>query len=399
MKNDRSPTERFLPAKTLWLRGFRPFFLGAVVLAVVGMSIWMAVYLFHLSIPLAGISIFQWHAHEMIFGYTMAVIAGFLLTAAQNWTGEKTLNGAGLALLFFIWVIARVLMLSGAQFLLYTAIADLFFMLLLGLAVARPILKVGQKRQAAVLIILVLLTVANLLFYLGALGQVSGGAFLGIHAGLYLVLGMVLFMGSRVIPFFTKGGVGYSIELKNERWNDVLTVVLYPLFLLSELIFPQSHVGAVLAAGLFISNSIRVMGWHTLGIWQRPLLWGLFSAFVMINLGFLMRALMPVTAIPDYLPVHAYAVGGIGLVTVSMMARVTLGHTGRNVHQAPPIMILLLVGIVLTASLRIFFPLFDPSHYRIWIGAAGVTWIVTFSLFAIVFFPMLVKPRADGKHG
>ena len=381
------------------MKGFRPFFLGATIVAVLSMILWMAVYVFHAPVEVSGISMFQWHAHEMIFGYAVAVIAGFLLTATPNWTGEKTVTGTGLGLLFAIWILARVLMLCGTRFLLYAAIADLLFMLGLGIAVARPILKVRQKRQAPVLLIIGLLTAANLAFYLGASGHLDRGAYLGVHGGLYLILGMVLFMGRRVIPFFTQKGVGYPVELTNARWNDISTFILYPGFLLSELFFQFHLAGALFAAGLFILNSLRVNDWHTLGIWQKPLLWGLFAAFIMINLGFLLRALMPVTAIPDYLPIHAFAVGGIGIVTISMMARVTIGHTGRNVHQAPPIMALLLILMVLTATVRIFLPLLDPGHYRLWIAASGFMWIMSFSLFAAVFIPLLVKPRVDGKPG
>jgi len=381
------------------MKGFRPFFLGATIVAVLSMILWMAVYVFHAPVEVSGISMFQWHAHEMIFGYAVAVIAGFLLTATPNWTGEKTVTGTGLGLLFAIWILARVLMLCGTRFLLYASIADLLFMLGLGIAVARPILKVRQKRQAPVLLIIGLLTAANLLFYLGASGHLDRGAYLGVHGGLYLILGMVLFMGRRVIPFFTQKGVGYPVELTNARWNDITTFILYPGFLLSELFFQFHLAGALFAAGLFILNSLRVNDWHTLGIWKKPLLWGLFAAFIMINLGFLLRALMPVTAIPDYLPIHAFAVGGIGIVTISMMARVTIGHTGRNVHQAPPIMALLLILMVLTATVRIFLPLLDPGHYRLWIAASGFMWIMSFSLFAAVFIPLLVKPRVDGKPG
>jgi len=381
------------------MKGFRPFFLGATIVAVLSMILWMAVYVFHAPVEVSGISMFQWHAHEMIFGYAVAVIAGFLLTATPNWTGEKTVTGTGLGLLFAIWILARVLMLCGTRFLLYAAIADLLFMLGLGIAVARPILKVRQKRQAPVLLIIGLLTAANLAFYLGASGHLDRGAYLGVHGGLYLILGMVLFMGRRVIPFFTQKGVGYPVELTNARWNDITTFILYPGFLLSELFFQFHLAGALFAAGLFILNSLRVNDWHTLGIWKKPLLWGLFAAFIMINLGFLLRALMPVTAIPDYLPIHAFAVGGIGIVTISMMARVTIGHTGRNVHQAPPIMALLLILMVLTATVRIFLPLLDPGHYRLWIAASGFMWIMSFSLFAAAFIPLLVKPRVDGKPG
>jgi uncharacterized protein involved in response to NO len=157
--------------------------------------------------------------------------------------------------------------------------------------------------------------------------------------------------------------------------------------------------GALLAAGLFILNSLRVNGWHTMGIWQEPLLWGLFAGFIMINLGFLLRALMPVTAIPHYLPLHAFAVGGIGIVTVSMMARVTLGHTGRNVHQAPPVMSLLLGSMVLATAIRLFMPLLDSGHYQFWIAISGLIWIISFVLFAVVFIPLLIRPRVDGKYG
>ena len=376
-------------------RGFRPFFLGAALFAIVTMAAWLAVYRYGLPLRVAGISLFQWHAHEMVYGYAMAVIAGFLLTAAWNWTDRETASGVFLALIFAAWAAARALMLFGTDLLWFAAVADLAFMLALAFAVARPILQVRQRRQAPVLLLLALLIAGNLAFYLGAAGWLPNGVRIGVHGGLYLVLGMVLFMGSRVIPFFTERGVGYEVELKKPRWNDMATAALYPLFLLSEVFLPQHVLGALLAGGLLALNSLRVSGWYTLGIWRKPLLWGLFAAFIMINLGFLLRALMPVTAIPDFLPIHAYAVGGIGVVTVAMMARVSLGHTGRSVHQPPAAVTPILLGMVLAAIIRIFTPLADPAHYALWIALAGLAWIVSFALFALVFMPMLLKPRTD----
>jgi len=381
------------------MRGFRPFFLGAVSMAILTMIAWMGSYLFQWPIEVAGISTFQWHAHEMIFGYSMAVIAGFLLTAAQNWTGRETLAGKGLGWLFAGWALARLLMLAGTQFILYAAIADLGFMLALCFAIARPIIKVRQKRQAPVLLILGLLAVANIVFYLGATGLLSQGARWGVYGGLYLVLGIILFMGSRVIPFFTKGGVGHPVEIRNSPRNDIATIILYPLFAISEIFFPQHMAGAILAAGLIISNSIRVSGWHTLGIWQKPLLWGLFAAFIMINLGFLFRAMSLVTAISVFLPIHAFAVGGVGIITLSMMARVTLGHTGRDIHHAPTIVTPVLIAMVLATTVRVFLPLFDPGHYRLWIAFSAALWMISYALFAGYFIPILLKPRADGKPG
>ena len=386
--------------KTIFLmRGFRPFFLGAAVLAILAMIMWMGVYLFQWPIRIAGISPFQWHAHEMIFGYSMAVIAGFLLTAARNWTGQETLAGAGLGGLFAVWALARLLMLAGTQFILFAAVADIIFMLALGIAVARPIVKVRQKRQAPVLLILGLLLLTNIVFYLGAAGLLSQGARWGVYGGLYLVLGIILFMGSRVIPFFTKGGVGHTVELKESRRNDIATLILYPLFALVEIFFPQHATGALLATGLIISNSIRVNGWHTLGVWQKPLLWGLFAAFMMINLGFLLRAMSLVTAISTFLPIHAFAVGGVGIITLSMMARVTIGHTGRDIHHAPRVVTPVLIAMVLAATVRIFFPLLYPAHSQLWIAVSAALWIIAYALFAGFFIPILLKPRADGKPG
>ncbi len=360
---------------------------------------WMAVYLFQVPLELHGVSLFQWHAHEMVFGYAVAVIAGFLLTAAWNWTGQKTAAGAGLALLFCLWLLARVLMMKGTGLLAWATAADLAFMAGLACAVGIPVIRSRQTRQAPVLLLLTLLAAARLLFYLGAEGMVQDGVRIAVHGGLYLVLGMVLFMGRRVIPFFTQRGVGYAVELRNERWNDIATIAVYPLFLLSEILLPYSLTGAILAGALLILNTLRVMGWHTMGIWQKPLLWGLFISFVMINLGFLLRSLMPVTAVPPLLPVHAYAVGGVGIITVSMMARVTLGHTGRDVHQAPRAMVLILTGMLLAATIRIFLPLVDATHYKLWIGAAGTLWVASFFLFTVVFGPMLLRRRADEKPG
>jgi uncharacterized protein involved in response to NO len=382
----------------LWSLGFRPFFLGAGLFAIVTMAAWLGVYRFGLEIDVSGISVSQWHAHEMIYGYGMAVIAGFLLTAARNWTDRETASGGLLALLFAAWAVARALLLPGTGMLPFAAAADLAFVLALWVAVARPILQVRQKRQAPVLLILALLAAGNLLFYLGAAGWVPRGAQLGVHGGLYLVLGMVLFMGSRVIPFFTERGVGYEVQLKKPRWNDHATAALYPLFLLSEVLLPQHFLGAVLAAGLFILSSLRVAGWYTLGIWQKPLLWGLFAAFIIINLGFLLRALAPVTAIPAFLPIHAFAVGGVGIVTAAMMARVSLGHTGRSVHQPPRLVWPVLAGMALAATLRVLVPLADPTRYTLWVTLSGLAWMFSFALFAIVFIPMLVRPRHLGSE-
>lgn len=379
----------------IWLRAFRPFFLGAAVFAVLNMAAWLGLYRYGLQLQLDGITMTQWHAHEMLFGYAMAVIAGFLLTTAWNGTGKDAGTGARLAWMVFPWLLARLFMAGGTGYLLYAAVADLVFVAGLGFAAARRFIRTGRGRQAPLLAVLSLLALANLAFYAGAAGYLDSGARLGIYGGLYLILGMVLFMGRRVIPFLTKQGVGYPVELENSRRNDIATFILFPLFALCELFLPQHAAGAFLAAAMLISNSVRVNGWHTLGIWQKPLLWGLFASFIMINLGFLLRALSLLTAVPDYVHIHAFAVGGIGIISMSLMARVTLGHAGRNVHQAPPVTTILLACMVLTTTMRVFSPLVDPQNHTFWITVAGALWMASFILFSIVFIPMLAGSRMD----
>jgi uncharacterized protein involved in response to NO len=276
---------------------------------------------------------------------------------------------------------------------------DTAFLLGLLIALARPVIAVRQLRQAPVLLILLWLVAARVAAGLGALGEVPGAGRMGVYAALYGVLALVLFMGRRLIPFLTQRGVGYEVELRNEAWNDRATIALFPAFALSELLLPNHFLGALLAAALFVLNTLRVMGWHTIGIWQRPLLWSLFMAFLMINLGFMMRALMLVTGVPVLLPIHAFALGGIGLMTLGMMIRVTLGHTGRNVHAAPPVVTLLVSALLASTILRIFMPLVDPNQFWLWVGAAGGLWIAAFALYILVFGPMLVSRRVDEEPG
>ncbi len=240
---------------------------------------------------------------------------------------------------------------------------------------------------------------ANGCFYLGAAGLIEQGVFFGIYGGLFLIVGLILVIGRRVIPFFIEVGVGYPVKLFNSKWLDLVIIVFYIAFLVAEILVRNPWMVASTAMGLFVVNSARLVGWHTSGIWQKPLLWSLFIAFIWINLGFLLLAINVFLKLPNVVVLHAFSVGGIGVIILSMMARVTLGHTGRNVQNPPKAVVISLIVLITGAIFRVIVPLIAESQYVVWVAISQMLWIVAFLIFIITYFPMLVKPRIDGQFG
>ncbi|HEX5056821.1 MAG TPA: NnrS family protein [Gammaproteobacteria bacterium] len=380
--------------------GFRPFFAGAALHAVLVMLAWMGIYVFGMHLLRPKLPAVAWHAHEMIYGYAMAVIAGFLLTAVRNWTGLPTLSGRPLALLFALWALARLLPLLNTGGGLYALAAlDLGFVLALLCAVAAPVIRSRQWRQLGVTSKLVLLGLGNAAFYAGLLGWIDGGVRIGIYGGLYLIIALILTMSRRLIPFFTERGVGYPVQLRNRRWLDIASLLLFVLFVVLDVFAGMKQAAAATALALFVLHALRLAGWYTWGIRAYPLLWGLHLAYAFITLGFPLYAASVYYAVSPFLSLHAFAVGGIGLVTLAMMARVSLGHTGRNVHQPPAVVQYALLALVIAAILRVFAPLLYMEHYRLWIACSQTFWILSFGSFLLTYFPMLTKPRIDGQPG
>ncbi|CAG0986796.1 hypothetical protein MTYP_02059 [Methylophilaceae bacterium] len=393
------PSKQQVAGQALFNLGFRPFFLGAGFFALLSISVWMAVYALQLPLQFESISAMQWHAHEMIYGYGFAVIAGFLLTAVKNWTGLQTPHGISLFGLFSIWAIARLLLLGGTSYLLLAAVADLLFGLLLMAAVTGPIIKTRQWKQMAVLSKLIIIVAGNSLFYLGALGYVNDGVYLSIYGGLYIVISLILVLGRRVIPFFIERGVSEKVTLRQYRWLDISILLFFLLFFVNELFSRQANITVLAATVLFLLNGFRLYNWHTPGIWKAPLLWGLYVSSWLINAGFLLLAAEYWFEISGLLAVHLFTIGGIGLMTMSMMARVALGHTGRNIRQPPALVGYALTALVVSVLFRVGLPLIDMNHYPWWLAASYLCWVVAFVLFLLVYAPILVKPRPDGQIG
>ena len=384
---------RTLPV--LWSLGFRPFFLLASLFSLISMFVWGVVYVYGWSAPSLVFSPLHWHAHEMIFGYGMAVAAGFLLTAVRNWTRLDTIHGYPLAGLTALWLAARLAGMSGWPM----ALPDLLFDSWLIVAIFTPILRAKQYQQIGIASKLVLLMLANLCFYLGASGMLEQGIVWGLHTGLYVLLALIFSMARRVLPFFIEQGVGYSVKLKNSLWVDRFAIYAFILFVVADVFMHNVAVAAVLAGSLFVIHVLRLAGWHTKGIWKKPLLWVLYLGYAGATFGFFLKMLEPFMSLPPFLALHAFAVGGVGMIAMGMMARVSLAHTGRNIQRYSKLLLPMFVLMIAAYVARVLLPMMAPRHYLLWLAVAQALWLIAFALFVLVYGPILAKPEADGMSG
>ncbi len=384
----------------LFRLGFRPFFLAAALFAIIGMAIWMVDIVFSVKVLPDGILPMRWHAHEMIYGYALAVIAGFLLTAVRNWTNIQTIHGRPLQLLLLLWVLARITSLfSGLDALMIGSVLNDLFIIFLSVALTAPLVRAKMWKNMGVVSKIYFLLVGNVIYSLGMLGLFPGGQQIGIYIGLYMILSLVLVLSRKVMPMFIKNGVGYAVSLKNYLWVDILCFLLFLAFAISDIFFVYPALTACLAACLCVLHIIRLWGWYTHGIWSKPLLWVLYLAYVWIIIGFGLKSAAFMTGISPYLAVHAFSIGGIGMMTLGMMSRVSLGHTGRNIMQPPQGLGLVFSALFFGVSIRVIFPLLFGGHHLLWVGISQAFWMASFALFLYIYAPILLRPRIDGRWG
>ncbi|MHB1189157.1 NnrS family protein [Thiobacillus sp.] len=375
--------------------GFRPFFLSAGIYAVLMMALWLLVLRGNLT--LGGLAPFVWHGHEMLFGFAVAVIAGFLLTAAQNWTGIPTPSGPSLAALFLLWLAGRVSFLVPGLPPVVVAAIDLAFLPVLAIVLALPILKAKQLHNYPFPLMLLVLAAANALVHAGSLGWIDAGGSLGLHLAAYVIVAMMTVMGGRVIPSFTDN----KLRTRARRWKavEILVPASTLAALIAALVAPFSIVTALLAALAALAHAVRLAGWYTSKFWPVPLLWILHLGYAWIPVGFTLLALSASgMGAAAGSALHAFTAGGIGVLTLGMMARVSLGHSGRMLEPAP-LMTWAFVAVNLAALIRVAQPLVFPGLYASGMVIAGVLWIAAFGLFAAIYTPILLRPRVDGKPG
>jgi len=204
-------------------------------------------------------------------------------------------------------------------------------------------------------------------------------------------------MARRVIPFFIEKGVDESFTPTNKHWLDISSLFLAYTLLKVMHLYPA--LATLLATILFLLHAYRLYGWHTRGIWKKPLVWSLYVGYIWLVIGFLMDALNYFFSFSPYLSLHAFAFGGIGMITVAMMARVALGHTGRNIVQPPKVLSWVFLILWLGVFIRVILPIYYTQSYTTLVGTAQVMWIVAFVLMAVTYLPILIKARIDGRYG
>jgi uncharacterized protein involved in response to NO len=375
--------------------GFRPFFLGASVWAAAAIPLWLGAYAEGLALPTKlGAPI--WHAHEMVFGYAAATVAGFLLTAIPKWTGRMPLQGGPLAALVLLWVIGRLgVLLSGEIGAPAAAVADLSFPAVFLAVVAGEILGGKNWRNLPMLGALSLLLLGNLFVHLGALDLADTGE-LGNRIGLVTLLMLISLVGGRIVPSFTRNWLTkarpeVAPPVAAGRF-DLAALVMTGLALLIWTIAPDAAPTpwAALAAGIAVA--LRLSRWRGLYTVTEPLLLVLHVGYGWLALGLLLLGLNGLTdVLPATTALHALTVGAVGTMTLAVMTRASLGHAGGPL-SAGPVTKAIYGLITVAALLRILSPL-AGNRVALSLWLAGASWSCAFGLFAVFYGLVLVRPR------
>lgn len=381
----------------LFRLGFRPFFIGGASLAAVGILLWLAALTGHIDWQPAG-GWLAWHRHEMLFGFAGAIIAGFLLTAVQNWTGVPGLRGYSLMALAALWLAARLAWLGNAPLWLLLPL-ELAFFPALALVIGHSLVKVRQRRNYPVLAIIVLLALANLLVMLGLAQNSYSLARQGDQGALWLIAALIGIVGGRVIPFFTRNGLSLPAPAEPLPWLDNLLLagsVLVALLMFAGPALTQTPWLGLVFLLLGIGHITRLVRWYNPGIWRVPLLWSLHLGYAWLALACLAMAGWHAGWLMSFSQAtHLLAVGGMSTIILAMIARVSLGHTGRPL-VAPPVMSVAFVLLNLAVPLRVWLPEYSAMA-GLWLAAAA--WTVAFGLFVWHYTPILCRPRPDGGPG
>ena len=396
---DLAEEQQILPVLRL---GFRPFFLAGALFSMVALVLWGAMLSGYITFQPYGGGLW-WHIHEMLFGFGCAIVAGFFLTAIQNWTGIRGVSGASLLGLFLLWLAGRVVLLLPTLLNDYVIILiDLSFLPTVAYILGKPLFKIKQYRNLFFVPLLVLFTVANIEMYLAKLGLVNMTVSQAAYASVILMAVLMSVMAGRVVPMFTANGTKTAKVLPLPWLEKLATgslalitalLLLQPLFTVPAFVFGSLF---LLSGGCQAIRWFRWKPWITLGV---PLLWSIHGAIFFIWVGLFTVGMSYFIVVPFVSHLwHLITVGGMGGLILAMISRVSLGHTGRKLQQ-PKAMFWGFLSIFIAAIIRVIGPIFWMQYYITFINLSIAFWLIAFGLFAYHYAPMLIKPRVDGRPG
>jgi uncharacterized protein involved in response to NO len=381
------------PEFALWRLGFRPFYLLASVFAALSIPLWalqFSGWLGHayLQGPI-------WHAHEMIFGFALPVVVGFLFTAGRNWTNLPTPTGVRLAALAALWLAARILVLT--PFGWAAAVANTAFPLAAAIALAIPFFKAGNRRNYFFVGLLVMMALASLAVHLEQLGVWQLPALAGIQVALDIVLFIVVVMAGRVVPMFTNNGVP-GAAASRRPFVEQLALGSVLALLAVDLLQLGGAVLALLAVVAALGHLARWALWQPWKTLRTPLVWVLHAAYLWIPVHLVLRAAAALGWLAPTFATHALTVGAIAGMIIGMMTRTARGHTGRPL-RADRWEVACYLLVLLAALVRVFLPMLAPALTLHAVLCSAVLWSAGFGLYAVRYWPVLTRPRLDGKPG
>ncbi|WP_418317026.1 NnrS family protein [Piscinibacter sakaiensis] len=391
------PPAAALPQPSGWplLRlGFRPFYLGAALFTVLAMPLWLAMLLgvVNLQLPTSPV---LWHGHEMLFGFAVAVIVGFLLTAGKAWTGLATPRGTVLGGLAALWLAARIAAIA-APYAVYAAV-DILLLPIVAAVFAAVLLRAGNRRNLPLVAILALLASANLVFHLAVLGVVDLPPARALHAALALIVMIECVIAGRVVPAFTSSATpGLRLTI-NPRLESA-TLAITAIALVWWAVASPGPLGAVFLALAAACHLFRQWQWRPWVSRSRPILWILHLAYAWLAVGFALLSLAQLGLVAASPGIHALAVGATGGLIIGMVTRTARGHTGRPL-QASRLEVLAYALVMLAALARVFAPVIAPQWLIFSLLVAALAWSAAFAIYLFVFAPWLLTTRADGKDG
>ena len=387
----------------LWMLAFRPFFLGGGLLAFLSVGYWLLILTGHASWYLA-MPATLWHAHEMLFGFAGVVAVGFLLTAAQTWTGVASISGKALMWLTIVWIAARlaffVVLPDIAHFNLYAALTLQVAWWLGAIAVlANMLLKANSKNNYPFLAILAVLCALNTLYLILVLKQHMQFALAVVDTAVLVITLLVGIVAGRVLPFFTAKGLSLTEQVRTPKIDKAIlysSIFAITLFFISKLLL-SSISPALVLAGVAALHLVRACYWWNVNVLKVPLLWSLHFSYLALGVGLMLVAIsFYSSAIVFKDALHLITIGTIGMMILAMMTRVSHGHTGRTL-TIPHYMAVAFALVLVAAITRSLLPFIIGPHLAWQISA--LLWLVAFSLFLIHCTPILTRRRVDGRRG